>query len=439
MIAGFLILASITFILDQRTGTGGSMRWGGLFSDAQAARNFLGVIASSIITVTSITLSLLLIAVQQGAASLSSLVFDQFLRRRTNQLYFGFFIGLALYALIVLASINPAHQPIYGVALAGILTVIALYLLILLTYTTINQMRPVVIIKSIHDHTLRARDRQLDLLQTSRRLPLLPANFVHRLRANRSGFMTTVDITAIDNVLTDDTEVVLMVSIGDYVAYQDVIAEIRTLGRAAEPSLLEAIDQALFLEEQRDLDTDPAFGIEQLVTIGWTSISTAKSNPDPGLLTIWHLRDLLARWLSTGESAQMESDNAGKSRVVYHDNVLNRLLQAFESLAIVASESMQHQSAAQVYLTFATLFGRLPPEMQQQAEDLLLRSVAGLGDQILSHDLNASLSVLIEALNACGRNDCAAAIEIAQDRLAKSVGVLNSRSTRTSPRENHLP
>jgi uncharacterized membrane protein len=90
VIASFLLLALITFVFDKSriaaTDSNEALIWGGLFSDAGAARNFLGVIASSIITVTSITLSLLLIAVQQGAASLTSLVFDQFLRRRTNQL-----------------------------------------------------------------------------------------------------------------------------------------------------------------------------------------------------------------------------------------------------------------------------------------------------------------------------------------------------------------
>ena len=79
MIVGFLVLAAIMYALDEARiaakGANSDPIWGGLFSDAQAMRDFLGVIASSIITVTSITLSLLLIAVQQGAASLTSLVF----------------------------------------------------------------------------------------------------------------------------------------------------------------------------------------------------------------------------------------------------------------------------------------------------------------------------------------------------------------------------
>ena len=42
---------------------------------------------------------------------------------------------------IVLASMNPFHQLIYGVAVAGLMTLAALFMLILLIYTTINQIQ----------------------------------------------------------------------------------------------------------------------------------------------------------------------------------------------------------------------------------------------------------------------------------------------------------
>jgi len=436
VIAGFLLLALLTFVLDRGRLSNGSndaqQIWGGLFSDAQGARNFLGVIASSIITVTSITLSLLLIAVQQGAASLTSLVFDQFLRRRTNQLYFGFFIGLALYALIVLASIEPRHQPIYGVALAGLLTVVALYMLILLTYTTINQMRPVVIIKSIHDHTLLARERQHDLLRATRRSPQNPGLITERLNTTRSGFLTRIDVAAIDDALPADVEIVILVSIGEYVAFGDPIAEIRA-SQPTSSKLKATVGEAIMLEAQRDLDSDAVFGIEQLMTIGWTSISTAKSNPDPGLLTIWNLRDLAARWLATDVSfgATVEVDSGTVGGVVYVDNLPVRLMEAFESLIVVASESMQHQSAAQIYRTLASLYPRLPLDLQRQSEDCLMRSLSGLGDHILTRELAASLSILVDALSMSGPPECAGAIALARDKLAASIGQLNSRSSRT--------
>jgi uncharacterized membrane protein len=446
VILGFLLLAMITFLLDEsrivNEGPGSQAKWRGLFSDPQATRDFLGVIASSIITVTSITFSLLLIAVQQGAAALTSLVFDQFLRRRNNQLYFGFFIGLALYSLIVLASTNPSHQPLYGVAMAGLMTVAALYMLILLIYTTIDQMRPVVIIKAIHDHTLHARERQLDLIRSTRRSPHLQGIPSVRVAADRSGFFARLDLAAITEAVTgDDTEVVILGSIGDYVAFGDAVAEITTIHEHDVSSLEPVVRNAVALEEQRDLDSDPAFGIEQLAMIGWTSISTAKSNPSPGLLTILNLRDLLARWVQSDDCIDPGHDGGKNPRapVVYSDNVPEALLRAFESLAVVASESMQHQSAAEIYRVFANLFHRLPPIMRRQADDLLLRSLSGLGDHILSSDLEASLSRLQSALSVDSRSRCAGAIASAQHQLETSIGRLNSRSTRARAGNERSP
>ena len=441
VIGGFLLLALAMYVIDASRspyGADPASRWGGLFSDPQASRGFLGVIATSIITVTSITLSLLLIAVQQGAASLTSLVFDQFLRRRTNQLYFGFFIGLALYSLIVLASINASHQPVYGLAVAGVMTATALFMLIVLIYTTINQMRPVVIIRSIHDHTLLARERQRELLRITRRRPRYPDAVCAGVASDRSGFAARIDVAGITKALPDaETEVVILVSIGDYVAFGDSIAEIR-MSRQRDVSAFEpAIRNAVALEEQRNLDTDPTFGIEQLVTIGWTSISTAKSNPDPGLLTIYSLRDLLARWLDADEAFGSDTGANPTARVIYPDNLSGQIIKGFESLAVVASESMQHQSAAEIYRTFASLFDRLPPALQRQAEDLLMRSLSGLGDHILTSDLEASLSAVIGALTAAGRTQSADAIGAAQRQLELSIGRLNSRSTRTAAGREH--
>lgn len=160
MILGFLLLAAGSHALDRT-----EIAWlepirqvlkAYVFANAKATSDLLSTIAGGLITITSITFSLLLLAVQQSAASMTSEVFDQFLRRRHNQAYFGFFVGLALYTLVVLATVGDPFNPIYGATLAILLTVIALYLLILLLYTTINQIRPVEIIETIHDHTLAA-------------------------------------------------------------------------------------------------------------------------------------------------------------------------------------------------------------------------------------------------------------------------------------------
>lgn len=402
-----------------------------VFSDANATSSLLGTISSGIITVTSITISLLLVALQQSASSLTYQVSDQFLRRPLNQFYFGFFVGLALYALATLATVNEPFNPVFGATLALLMTVIALYLLLLLLYTTINQMRPIVIIEAIHDRTLAARERQLHLVRKTRRASCYKGAVNILVTAARHGSVTHIDIDSIGAVVKDvqgEVEIVLLVSIGSYVAFQDAIAQVKAQTDKDAARVKHCVQDAVRLEVQRDIDTDPEYGIEQLATIAWTSISTSKSNPYPGLLTIHSLRNMLARW----SVEQDENSDKQPIPVVYPDNVLARLMNAFETLAVVSSESMQHQNFIEVVHTFTVMFDRLPLEQQQRAESLILRILSALGDHVLTAELDAALSALVDTLRSSARFDTADAVQRAQDKFRLSVGKLNSRSTRST-------
>lgn len=438
IVGGFLLLAALTYWLDgARAGTGEVAGLFGtqLFSDPDTARTLLETIATGIITVTSITFSLLLIAVQQSAAALSSQVFDQFLLRRTNQFYFGFFLGLSLYALVILASVTPAHNPVIGVTLAFLMTIAALCMLVLLIYQTIDQMRPVVVIGAIRRHALEARERQLDLIASTRRAPLGARPVAALVTAADSGFLCGIDVDALSAVASEsggDTEIVIAISIGDYVSFGDTLAVIRSEGPVQAGDFDERVRGAVHLEHQRDVTTDPAFGIVQLTTIGWTSISTAMSNPNPGLLACNSLRDLLARWIASDGEALAEERPEERAPVVYKDNVIEQLIGGFESLVVSASESMQHQSAAEIYRALALLFPRLPRSLEDSVEALLLRSLPALGDHVMTGDLDAALSAIGDALAESGRAEAAATVRLAQQRLSGTIGQFGSRATRAS-------
>ena len=433
VIVGFVLLAFGTYSVEQA-----DVGWlrplrdvmqAHVFGDPQATSALLGTIAGGLITLTSITFSLLLLALQQSAGSMTHQVFDQFLRRRLNQLYFGCFVGLTLYALITLATVDPPFNPILGATLTLILTLVALYVLLLLIYSTISQMRPTDIVKTIHDHTLRARQRQLVLVRRTRRASLLPDRGAVVLTAPRDGFLVAIDLDAIADALhhaSSQVEIVFGCAIGSYVAFGDRIAEVRAERDDDAAPLAARVARAIHLDRERNLDTDPAHGIEQLATIAWRSISTSQQNPATGIATIHNLRDLLARW-----AVEVDDDPAETPLpVVYPDNVMISLLGTFESLAVVASEAMQHQTIAAIVHTFATTFDRLPRPEQQRAERMLLRTIAGLGDHGLTAELDDALTALVQTLERAGRLDAAGAFRTARTNLARSIGTLNSRSTR---------
>src|SRR6185437_4804766 len=146
VVIGFLLLSVVIYVADEAWSRGQvppGFGWlGSLLGDSNALSALLTTIASSIITVTSITFSLLLIALQQGASALTAQVTDQFLMRRINQFYFGFFVGLSVYVLLTLVTVSDSHRPVFGTSVALVLTMIALCLIVLMIYNTIEQMRP---------------------------------------------------------------------------------------------------------------------------------------------------------------------------------------------------------------------------------------------------------------------------------------------------------
>lgn len=269
VVGAFVLLAALTTMLDHSPGSWLSPARTSLsrqlFGDSKATSDLLSAIAASIITVTSITFSLLLLAVQQAASALTHEVYDQFLRRRINQVYFGSFVGLAVFSLIILASVSPPYNPVFGASTALLLTIFSLILLILLLYTTINQMRPVVVIRLIHDRVLTARERQRRWIAKTRTDALL----IHPVRAEvcsdkQNGYLVSIDVESLSfeaRKAGPNVEVVLAISIGDFVALHDRLAEIRADSAEAAARMAKVVERSLRIEEQRDLDTDAAYGI----------------------------------------------------------------------------------------------------------------------------------------------------------------------------------
>ena len=431
LIVAFLLLASVSFMLERREpawlAPARELLQAYMFADAEAVRDVLGVVAAGVITITSITISLLLIALQQSASALTHQVYDQFLRNWQNQFYFGFFVGLSLFSLVTLASVGPLN-PVVGATIALVGSILALSMLLVLFYTTVHQMRPVVIISAIHDHALRARDAQLRLVDRTRRSPSLTAAVSVPVEAHESGFVTKIDLDRIEQAARDargDVEVALRVSVGDFIVYRQLLGEVNATTRECAEAVAGVLEDAVLRETKRDITIDPVDCIEELETIGWTSISTAQSDPDAGILTIQALRDILARW-----SEPRAENGSTPAPVVYVDNVMPKLLNAFESLAVVASESMQHQSYAEIVRTFDLLYLRLSSDARRRTEDIVLRTLSGLGDQILTAELEHALLAWIGTLRHAGRDDVAAAIADAHAKLARTVGKLGARSTR---------
>ncbi len=327
---------------------------------------------------------------------------------------------MSLYAVVVLATTHSSFDPVLFALLTFIFSGIALYLLAALVYVTLTQMRPPLVIHAIHDAVLEARQRQLPIIQRTRRAPRITGGTRVPVQSRGDGYVANIDLKTIQRAIgdrRDDLEIVLHVQIGSYVALHDEVAEIRAGSAIKTDDLSQAILQALKLGPVRDLQYDPEHGIIQIMNIGWTSISTSKQNPVPGTEAINALRDFLGRWV--GEEA--DPPDLKKLPVVYRDDISSKPLYMLESLAVVATESMQHQNFALVLRAFAKMFDRLSPAQRSQVEEIIPRILSRLQYEVLTTELDEALSTLADALDTAGRGEKTAQVVWEARQQARST------------------
>ncbi|MCJ2073045.1 DUF2254 domain-containing protein [Methylobacterium sp. J-030] len=433
VVAGYLGLFALSYLLDDvlwdRPGPPAFPWLAHRLGNTAAIASLLGTLASGMITVTSITFSLLLIAVQQTASTLSTHVYDQFIQRRSNKFSFGFFVGLSVFVLLTLGSATPTHKPILGALLSLLMTGAALCMVVILIYSTIDQMRPPSVITAIHDHTLKARAVDRSLIARTRRMPHDGLSWSQIIRTDAYGVVCGMDLPAIErSAAAHDVDIEILARTGTNLAFRDPLYRIhaaRPVPADARGALDEAIAAAIKIEPRRTIDSDAGFGIEQLSSIAWTTASTSKQNPQPAILVCHCLRDLIARWSRADPIPERAA-----SRIIYADGAVDDAILAIAAIGVVASESMQNTLAAEVWRTLATLIDDVPVERLPALTDTVRRLLSSLGDHVLTRDLEESLDRCRLALDGRGEAPVADEIRLAAGKLASSIGVLNARGTR---------
>ena len=245
------------------------------------------------------------------------------------------------------------------------------------------------------------------------------------IASDTNGYVTRLDISGLERAAGADRTIELCVSIGDYVPSDNPLAIVRP---ASEDRRIEAeIRHAITLEEERDLGCDASFGVDQLAAIAWTATSTAKSNRAAAIVAIHALHDLLQRWVKDGSLLPKRPATAA---IRYRDSLSIQLMDGFESLIVVASESMQHQSLTVVMRALVSSFPDQPIAIRDAVEGILLRSLATLGDHAPTRLLEVCFDQTADALATDGRQDTAKAVRAGWDKLAATRGTLHSRSSR---------
>jgi uncharacterized membrane protein len=426
ILAGFLIAGAATYALDRADAAWiqplRRMLQDYVFSDPQTTGDFLGAAAGGLFTQTSIVISMLLLVLQNTAANMGNLVYDHFMERRRNQVYVGYVTGAVVLAYFVHSTVSETFNPVLGGTLVLLVTFLSVALLAWFLYSTMNQMKPEVVVGDIHSTAMQAREKELRTLARTRRESISEADVLVVVRSTDRGYVTRLNLDTIDDCLQSGdpaTEMVVHAAVGEFVSYRDILAEIRSRDIAEAQRVAGCVGEAFTLAREREPDYDSRFNLLQLEVMGWTEASSSKQNPETALMVVHTLRDLLRRWaLMDLAPADVKEPVA----VVYPDRVVERVVDAFESLAVASVESMQHQVFAEVLEALALSYRDLPRGVQQRVDSMLRRVVPGLRQHFYTVRLQDALNQMVQTLHDVGDTDVVNMLVQARAELAQTAG-----------------
>lgn len=284
--------------------------------DAGAARDVLGSVSGSMITVTSLTFSLTVVTLQLASSQFSPRLLRTFSRDRQVQVTLGIFLGTFVYALTVMRTVRDAGDaddgfvPALSVTLAYVLTIASVLALVFFLAHLVRQIRVEAILTDVRDDALATIDRTLPerTHQTPEDLPTVPRGATPVL-ARSTGFLAKVDHEALVGAAERAGAVVVVDACpGDWVDEGTPVAQawpagdpLETEGRALDAeALADDVAGAIVLFDERGGLEDVTFGLRQLVDVAAKALSPGVNDPTTAVHACGHIGTVL-RELATRE------------------------------------------------------------------------------------------------------------------------------------------
>ncbi|PRY10058.1 DUF2254 domain-containing protein [Kineococcus rhizosphaerae] len=395
---------------------------------AGAARTVLDAVASSLITVTSLTFSLTVVTLQLASSQFSPRLLRTFTQDRFVHATLAVFLATFTYALTVLRTVrspddagssalpSSAVVPRISVTVAFLLAVASVVCLVLFLAHLAREIRVETMLSRVRADACRTADLLYPSDGTARSLPgagTVPVpDAAVPLPAGASGFLCFVDEEALLEAATG-TGVVVAVERwpGGSVVRGTPLARCWTDDGAAPPvEVLERLEDvlgtAVVIGSEPTQAQDLAFGLRQLVDVASKALSPGVNDPTTAVHAVGHAAAFLCHVADRDLGDQVARDEDGHPRLVVHRPDLPALLD------LAVAQPLRYGAADPVVLTrLATLLAEVawsgPRDVVRSAVqdqlDRLVRTAAGQDlDEIARAQLDDAVRGARDALRPRG-------------------------------------
>ncbi|AWK74922.1 hypothetical protein CBI38_28520 [Rhodococcus oxybenzonivorans] len=327
LIAGILLPELDAVIDDTLPPTAANLLFGG---SADAGREVLGVIASSLITVTALTFSLTLVTLQLASSQYTPRLLRTFAADRFVQRTLALFLATFVYALTVLRTVrsdsgdDPAFVPRIAVTFAFVLTMLSVLALVLFLAHLVRQIRIETMLHHVHTDSVDVARRFLDPRRTGdgRDTRPPPPTPPHPLESAASGFLVSIDEQALLRAATEAGVVIWMDrAVGDFLVAGTPIGDCHPAGRGdpldpqSMDALREQVTRSLGTGLERTATQDIGYGLRQLVDVAIRALSPGINDPTTAIHALSSCSSLLCELSGYQLGPVTLDDDAGITRV----------------------------------------------------------------------------------------------------------------------------
>lgn len=312
------ITVALDRIVDDRS-------FGFLQASVDDARAILSAIISSMLTVTTVTFSIIMVALVLASQQFSPRIIRNFLRDAPFQHVLGIFIGTFVHSLLVLAQTssieNRIFVPIISMTFSVILTLTSIVAFIYFIHHVSEAIQVNIIIA-------RSAEKTLDVVEKH-----FPENLGHAAEEHSSrpdythgtpliitsriaGYIQSVDsVGLLDLAQEYDIVIVMERAIGDFVPCGNPLLTVWP-AKLLSTTQVNALQDSYEIGDERTLFDDVLFGLRQLVDVALKAISPAVNDPSTAVTCLDHLANILVQAARRPDSAQYRYDDDGQLRVV---------------------------------------------------------------------------------------------------------------------------
>jgi uncharacterized membrane protein len=358
-----------------------------LVGGPDAAMQVLATIATSMVSLTALVLTIVLVVVQLAMGQFSPRIVQRLLRDRPSQVAIGLFVATFVHSLLALREVKlgdpgePGQVPGVAVVVAFLLALASIAVLVMYVHHIGQALRVSALVELAGVQTRRLVYKVYPEPGPTPAEATDPATVV----AKKSGVITTVGYRELVDAARDAGCVLELVpAVGEFVPAGGSLFHVR-----GNPQRLNRrkVDNGVILRPERSLDQDVAYGLRLLVDMAERSLSDSRwQDPTTAVQAIDRLHDCLRQLATRPFPSGRHYDDDGELRLIERVMTWEAYVHlAFDEIRLAGAGSPQ--VARRLQAALRDLLSVAPSDRAQVLEEQLDLLSAGT-EQELSQDID---------------------------------------------------